>query len=135
MKGVRPHEIDDWVARAQSRISRGEPRMEIVCEKGGYRMQLCSDLHRIRDRMYGKVKETRLNQAAIDCLALVAYQPGIDQQELERHMESTAASVLRMLFVAICWSCDARQMIGNNHHAFFFLRNGCSIFLVLGVVG
>lgn len=97
MRGVRPNEIDGWVEELNQEYREGSHAMEIVIEKGGYRMQVCSDLHRIRDRMLGKVRETRLNQAAVDCLALVAYQPGITQAELEKQWNHPASSILRML--------------------------------------
>ena len=60
-------------------------------------MQLRAELADVRDRIYGKIKESRLNQAAIDCLALVAYQPGISKEQLDAQWNRSSASVLGML--------------------------------------
>jgi segregation and condensation protein B len=54
-------------------------------------------LNVVRDRFYGKQKETQLNQAAIDCLSLVAYQPGISRQKLEQQWNQPAGALLAML--------------------------------------
>ncbi len=97
MRGVRPAEIDQLVCELNERYRQRNQCMEIVGAAGGYRMQLCEDLHPVRNRMYGKIKETRLNQAAIDCLALVAYQPGITRKQVEEQWKHSAGSVLSML--------------------------------------
>ena len=47
--------------------------------------------------MYGKLRETQLNQAAIDCLSLVAYRPGVTREEVERLWSRPASSVLSLL--------------------------------------
>ena len=71
--------------------------MTIVRDSGGYRLELVPELHVVRDRFYGKVKETQLTQSAIDCLSLVAYQPGSTREELERQWNQPAASMLSTL--------------------------------------
>lgn len=97
MRGVRPSEIDQFVQELNEIYRVENHAMEIVSMGGGYRMQLAEDLHRVRDRMYGKTKETRLNQDAIDCLSLVAYQPGITREDLEKQWNHPAGSILNML--------------------------------------
>jgi segregation and condensation protein B len=51
----------------------------------------------VRDKFYSKAKETQLTQSAIDCLALVAYQPGITREEIEKQWNQPAASMLSNL--------------------------------------
>ncbi len=97
MRGVRPNEIEQLVADLNEAYRADQHAMEVVAVGGGYRMQLCSDLHRVRDRLYGRTKETKLNQAAVDCLSLIAYQPGITREELEKQWNRPAGSVLNML--------------------------------------
>ncbi len=97
MRGVRSAEIDEAVTELNSRLKQGGHAFEIISTQGGYRMQLRAELADVRDRIYGKIKESRLNQAAIDCLALVAYQPGISKEQLDAQWNRSSASVLGML--------------------------------------
>jgi segregation and condensation protein B len=97
MRGVRSAEIDEAVTELNSRLKQGGHAFEIISTQGGYRMQLRAELADVRDRIYGKIKESRLNQAAIDCLALIAYQPGISKEQLDAQWNRSSASVLGML--------------------------------------
>jgi segregation and condensation protein B len=96
-RGVTIAELDEAVDSLNQLYREHHRAMEIVREPGGYRMQLTSDLHSVRDRFYSKVKETQLTQSAIDCLALVAYQPGITREELEKQWNQPAVGMLNML--------------------------------------
>jgi segregation and condensation protein B len=69
----------------------------IVPAGAGYRMQLAEDLSGIKDRFYGRVRDIRLNQAAIDCLALVSYQPGISRTKLEEQRGQPSGAILNQL--------------------------------------
>ena len=90
-------EIDQCIDDLNQAYQQQERAFEIVKEGSGYRFQLASDLNVVRDRFYGKQKETQLNQAAIDCLSLVAYQPGINRQKLEQQWNQPAGALLAML--------------------------------------
>jgi segregation and condensation protein B len=97
MRGVHPSEVLEWIAELnQHYIDEGHV-MRIVEDDTGFRMQLAPEQQAIRDSMTGKLRETQLNQAAIDCLSLVAYRPGISQEELERLWSRPAGSVLGLL--------------------------------------
>ena len=96
-RGITVAELDEAVD-SLNRLYRAHDRaMTIVRDSGGYSLQLVPELHRVRDRFYGKVKETQLSQSAIDCLSLVAYQPGSTREELERQWNQPAASMLSTL--------------------------------------
>lgn len=96
-RGITVAELDEAVD-SLNRVYRAHDRaMTIVRDSGGYRLQLVPELHLVRDRFYGKVKETQLTQSAIDCLSLVAYQPGSTREELERQWNQPAASMLSTL--------------------------------------
>lgn len=97
MRGVREDEIDQWVVELNDEYKKSHHCMEIVSANGGYQMKLRGELVRVRDRMYGKIKETRLNQPAIDVLSLVAYQPGITRPEIEKQYNQPVGSILSML--------------------------------------
>ncbi len=97
MRGVQATEVVEWIAELnQHYIEQGQV-MRIVEVEDGYRMQLASEHQTVRDSMVGKLRETQLNQAAIDCLSLVAYRPGISRDELERLWSRQASSVLGLL--------------------------------------
>ncbi len=96
-RNVPLEEIDEGVARLNRKYRSDSRPFEIVQEKGGYRMQLIGEMGFVRDRFYGKVKEVQLPQAAIDCLALVAYQPGITREEVEHLWGQPPSGTLNML--------------------------------------
>jgi segregation and condensation protein B len=71
MRGVDAAEVGELIAEI-NRVYAGTGRAFRIAEVGiGYRLQLADDLNFMADRFYGRVREVRLNQAAIDCLALV----------------------------------------------------------------
>jgi segregation and condensation protein B len=97
MRGVRVEEIEDLVAQLNQTYEATGRAMRIEAVGNGYRVQLADDLQVVRDRFYGPVREVRLNQAAIDCLALIAYQPGISRDKLEEQRGQPSGSVLNQL--------------------------------------
>ena len=96
-RGVTVAELDAAVDSLNALYRTHDRAMTIVRDSDGYRMQLVPELHLVRDRFYGKIKETQLTQSAIDCLSLVAYQPGSTREELEKQWNQPAASMLSML--------------------------------------
>ena len=96
-RGIAVAELEGAVDSLNSLYRTHDRAMTIVRDSGGYRLQLVPELHVVRDRFYGKVKETQLTQSAIDCLSLVAYQPGSTREELERQWNQPAASMLSTL--------------------------------------
>ncbi len=97
MRGVRAAEIEDLVAELNRIYVETGRVLRIDTVGSGYRLQLAEDLQIIRDRFYGPVREVRLNQAAIDCLALIAYQPGISRVQLEEQRSQPSGPVLSQL--------------------------------------
>ena len=96
-RGMSAAELDETVESLNKLYQEKERVMMIVRESGGFRMQLVPELHLVRDRFYGKIKETQLTQSAIDCLSLVAYQPGITREKLELQWNQPAANMLSTL--------------------------------------
>jgi segregation and condensation protein B len=97
MRGVRVAEIEEWVAELNQIYQQTGRAIRVGAVGNGYRLQLADDLQFIRDRFYGPVREVRLNQAAVDCLALIAYQPGISREQLEEQRGQPSGSVLSQL--------------------------------------
>ena len=97
LRGITATELDSIVDTLNVTYSNHKRAMHIVRASGGYQMQLVPELHLVRDRFYGKIKETQLTQAAIDCLSLVAYQPGTTREEIEKQWNQPAAGMLSTL--------------------------------------
>ncbi len=96
-RGVSATELEEMVDSLNALYREHNRAMMIVRELGGFHMQLVPELHLVRDRFYSKIKETQLTQSAIDCLSLVAYQPGITREDLELQWNQPAASMLSSL--------------------------------------
>ncbi|NQU25829.1 MAG: SMC-Scp complex subunit ScpB [Candidatus Nealsonbacteria bacterium] len=68
-----------------------------VREGGGYRLALHKAFHGLRNRFYGRVREARLSQAAVDVLALVAYHQPVDSEQISRMRGKPGSHVLSQL--------------------------------------
>jgi segregation and condensation protein B len=97
MRGVRPAEIDAAVRQLNADYRRRNCPYLIVAEGGGYRMKLGDEFARLRDKVYGKVRQTRLSQAAIEVLAAVAYHEPITSEEVARLRGTASSHVLTHL--------------------------------------
>jgi segregation and condensation protein B len=73
MRGVSPAEIDAAVAELNTVYQRDTAPYEIVGSAQGYRLQLRSELHRMRDKLHGRTREAKLTPAAVEVLSVVAY--------------------------------------------------------------
>ena len=51
----------------------------------------------MRERFYGRVRETKLSQVAIDVLAVVAYNQGISRQEIDAMRDHSSGFILSQL--------------------------------------
>ncbi len=82
MRDVEPDEIPSLVDELNRSYEARVAPYRIVGEGDGYRMTLCRELHALRDRFYGRLREARLSQAAIDVLALVAYRQPLTGEKI-----------------------------------------------------
>ncbi|PHQ35889.1 SMC-Scp complex subunit ScpB [Rhodopirellula bahusiensis] len=77
MRGFSPEEVVEIIDNLNTSYRAERQGMRIVEQDGGYRMVLAPEVENVRAAFSGKIRETRLNQAAVEVLSLVAYQPGI----------------------------------------------------------
>ncbi len=97
MRGVRPREIDHLVrALKREYLDRNCP-YTIVAEGAGYRMKLRDEFAPLRDKFYGKVRQARLSQAAIEVLAAVAYNQPLTADEISRLRGMPSGHILLQL--------------------------------------
>ncbi|MEX0585241.1 MAG: SMC-Scp complex subunit ScpB, partial [Pirellulales bacterium] len=97
MRGVREDEIDDLVRELNDRYAFAACPYEIVSEGAGYRLVLRSDYRELRERVQGRLKEARLSQAAIDVLAIVAYNQPLTSSDVSRLRAKPSGAVLTQL--------------------------------------
>jgi segregation and condensation protein B len=97
MRGVDTSEVYDIVNELNARYQRNAHVLRIVENAGRFQMSLVEDLQGWQGTFTGKLRETQLNQSALDCLALVAYQPGATREEVEILWGRAASQPLSLL--------------------------------------
>ena len=97
MRGVHPSEIDELVRELNEQYRRNFCPYTIESHGAGYRLALLPDYAGLRDRLAGKIREARLSRAAIEVLALVAYNGSITSDEVSRIRGRTSGAVLAQL--------------------------------------
>jgi segregation and condensation protein B len=97
MRGVRPAEIDALVVELNQTYCRRQCPYLIVAEGAGYRLQLNESHRRLGDKFYGKARQARLSQAAIEVLATVAYRAPITSDEISRLRGTPSGHILTQL--------------------------------------
>ncbi len=97
MRGVDESEIDDFVEQLNVKYAERGAAYEVVFADDGYRLNLREDLERLRDKFYGRIREARLSQAAIDVLAIVAYKQPLTRQQIDAYRGKPSASLINHL--------------------------------------
>jgi segregation and condensation protein B len=97
MRDVAADEIPGLVDELNNRYTAHGAPYQIVGEGDGYRLGLCGEFHPLRNRFYGRIREARLSQAAIDVLAVVAYQQPITGEKIGRLRGKPSSHVLAHL--------------------------------------
>ena len=97
MRGVTPEEIDELVLELNESYDQDATPYKIVAEMGGYRLTLRQAYHSLRDRFYGRIREARLSQSAIDVLSIVAYRQPVSRDEVDEFRGMKSGSLLSQL--------------------------------------
>jgi len=97
LRNVSAEDVDQTVVRLNEHYQERSCPYMIVSEYGGYRMVLRSEFEPVRAHFYGKVREPRLSQQAIDTLAVVAYRQPITAEEIQSIRQQPCSSVLNQL--------------------------------------
>jgi segregation and condensation protein B len=97
IRGVSPREIETLVDQLNETYRREGCPYTIESSGEGYRMVLREAFASLRDRFYGRIREVRLSQAAIDVLALVAYHPGITRKRVDEIRGKPSGAILSQL--------------------------------------
>jgi segregation and condensation protein B len=94
MRDVTADEIPPLVAELNRRYQAESAPYCIASGSHGYRLVLRREFHPLR---YGRIREARLSQAAIDVLALVAYQQPVTGEQIQRLRSKPSKHVLSHL--------------------------------------
>jgi segregation and condensation protein B len=98
MRGVSPSEIDAVVREINSIYDRDDAPYRIEVSKAGYRLALCDEFARMRDKFYGNVREAKLSPAAVEVLSIVAYnQPATAERINELRSAPNGAALATLV--------------------------------------
>lgn len=97
MRDVSPEEIPTLVDELNAGYESGNCPYQIVAEGDGYRLILRKAFYPLRNRLYGKIREARLSQAAIDVLALVAYKQPVSGEQVNKLRGKPSSHILAQL--------------------------------------
>lgn len=97
LQGMTPGEVERTIDDLNKSYECSDHPWRIVQEGNLYSMQLLESVERALDRIQATPKALHLSQTAIDCLSLIAYQPGITKKKLEDQWGQNAGSTLSFL--------------------------------------
>ncbi len=97
MRGVEPGEIGGLVAELNRRYTQSGCPYFVAEDSDGYRITLRKPFHPLREQFYGRIRRARLSQAAIDVLAIVAYQQPLSAEQISAVRGKPSGSVLSQL--------------------------------------
>ncbi len=97
MRDVEPAEIPGLIDELNARYAASGCPYGIVHEGGGYRLKLRKEFHNLTHRFLGRIRQARLSQAAIDVLAIVAYQQPLTAEAVHKQRGKPSGHVLSQL--------------------------------------
>lgn len=97
MRGVTAEDVNQYVDRLNQGYQQHGQALRIHRDEDGLRMGVAPDMEVVRRAFYGKIRETRLSQPAIEVLSLVAYQPGITADKIQDQRGKESGSLLSQL--------------------------------------
>ena len=97
MRNVSPEELIAVVQELNDQYARVNAPYHIIREDDGFRMVLQPEFEPVRAGFYNKARETKLSQAAIDVLAVVAYRQPVTADEVQQACKSPSRPVLQQL--------------------------------------
>ena len=97
MRGVEPDEIAVLIGELNQRYSQSGCPYFVAEDSDGYRITLRKPFHPLREQFYGRLRQARLSQAAIDVLAIVAYQQPLSAEQIGAVRGKPSGPVLTQL--------------------------------------
>lgn len=97
MRNISPREITQMAKKLQQAYERENAAFQIHSEKGVHRMQMAPELAQVQRRFLGRDKAVRLSQAAIDVLAIVAYNQPVSREKVEKIRGKPSGGILNQM--------------------------------------
>ena len=97
LRGVSPEEVDEQIQLLNEDYEGDNRAIVIEGAPDGYRMRIRPELKNVCERFYGKTREARLSQSAIDVLALVAYHQPVERKKIEELRGVPSSGILNQL--------------------------------------
>lgn len=97
MRGVRPLEIDDLVRDLNQQYETSGCPYRIHGEAGGYKLVLREEFSPIRDRYFGRTRQTKLSPAAVEVLSIIAYKGAHSADDVARMRGRPSGAILAQL--------------------------------------
>lgn len=97
MRGVTTEDVQRYIDELNASYVANSQAIRIHRDEDGFRMGVAPDMEVIRRAFYGKIRESRLSQAAIEVLSLVAYQPGITAEKVQDQRGKESGTLLSQL--------------------------------------
>ena len=97
MRGVRPAEIDELVIDLNAAYSAESRPYRIVGSGIGYRLSLAEEFGAVREKFQGRIKQAQLSPAAVEVLAVVAYNEPLTADDVNRLRGTPSGPILGQL--------------------------------------
>lgn len=97
MRGVRAAEVEEFIAELNALYAAQRRPYRIAGSGPGFGMALLPAWQGVQERLRGKQRQARLSLAAIETLAIVAYEQPISGEEIQRLRGVSSSSVLAQL--------------------------------------
>ena len=99
MRDVSPKEIKAITKKLNDHYQSTNAPYRIVSDSGDLKMQLVDDdeMNLVRAQFYGEVRHAKLNQNAIDVLAVVAYNQPVSKEEINKIRTRSSGPVLNQM--------------------------------------
>lgn len=97
MRGVSPPEIDAAVQQLNATYDADQAPYVIEGSSAGYRLTLRGEFQRMRDKFYGTVREAKLSPAALEVLAIIAYNQPVSIERINELRNASNGSAVATL--------------------------------------
>lgn len=97
MRGVTPDEVHALVHELNVKYDSQRTPWTVVMRDGGYVMQLREEFLPVRELFYGKIRQAKLSQPAIDVLAIIAYQQPLTAEEVSEIRGTPSLGILAQM--------------------------------------
>jgi len=90
-------EVEELVGQLNARYERERRPYRVFRESGGYVLRLTAEYAPVAERLRRRVRESRLSQAALEVLAIVAYRQPVTAEEVSRLRGRPSSHLLSQL--------------------------------------